>query len=83
MNLGKFLLKCYYGVKMISQGVMFMATDKRQFTLRLSEENFEKIKYIASVNKRSIAMQIEYLIEQYIKQWEEEHGEISLDEIQS
>lgn len=60
-----------------------MATDKRQFTLRLSEENFEKIKYIASVNKRSIAMQIEYLIEQYIKQWEEEHGEISLDEIQS
>jgi hypothetical protein len=68
---------------MISQGVMFMATDKRQFTLRLSEENFEKIKYIASVNKRSIAMQIEYLIEQYIKQWEEEHGEISLDEIQS
>lgn len=60
-----------------------MATDKRQFTLRLSEENFEKIKYIASVNKRSIAMQIEYLIEQYIKQWEKEHGKISLDEIQS
>jgi hypothetical protein len=46
-----------------------MATDKRQFTLRLSEENFEKIKYIAEVIKRSIAMQIEFLIEQYIKQW--------------
>lgn len=57
-----------------------MATDKRQFTLRLSEENFEKIKYIASVNKRSIAMQIEYLIEQYIKQWEKEHGEIDISQ---
>lgn len=58
-----------------------MATDKRQFTLRLSEENFEKIKYIASVNKRSIAMQIEFLIEQHIKQWEQEHGEIKINEI--
>lgn len=58
-----------------------MATNKRQFTLRLSEENFEKIKYIASVNKRSIAMQIEYLIEQYIKQWEKEHGEIDISDV--
>lgn len=60
-----------------------MATDKRQFTLRLSEENFEKIKYIAGVNKRSIAMQIEFLIEQYIKRWEDEHGEIDLSELHS
>lgn len=60
-----------------------MATDKRQFTLRLSDENFEKIKYIAGVNKRSIAMQIEYLIEQYIKQWEKEHGEIDISKLQS
>lgn len=55
-----------------------MATDKRQFTLRLSDENFEKIKYIAGINKRSIAMQIEFLIEQYIKQWENEHGVIDI-----
>lgn len=35
-----------------------MATDKRVFTLRLREKNFEKIKVIADKNKRSIAMQI-------------------------
>lgn len=47
-----------------------MVTDKRQFTLRLSEENFEKIKQIAAENKRSIAAQIEYLIERYIAEYE-------------
>jgi hypothetical protein len=57
-----------------------MATDKRQFTLRLSEENFEKIKRIAKANKRSIAMQIEFLIEQHIKEWEAEHGEIDISD---
>ncbi|ORX23378.1 hypothetical protein BVF91_05980 [Thermoanaerobacterium sp. PSU-2] len=58
-----------------------MATDKRQFTLRLQEENFLKIKYISSANKRSIAMQIEYIIEQYIKQWESEHGKIDISKL--
>lgn len=55
-----------------------MATNKRQFTLRLSEENFEKVKYIANESKRSIAMQIEFLIEQYINEWEAEHGKINM-----
>lgn len=57
-----------------------MATDKRQFTLRLSSENFEKIKYIAQVNKRSIAMQIEYLIEQAVNEYEQKHGKINIPE---
>lgn len=55
-----------------------MPTDKKQFTLRLQEDNFEKIKYIAEENKRSIAMQIEYLIVQAIKEYEDEHGVILL-----
>lgn len=57
-----------------------MATDKRQFTLRLQEENFEKIKYIADKNKRSIAMQIEYLIEQCIQDFEKQNGTIDIHE---
>ena len=57
-----------------------MATDKRVFTLRLAEENFEKIKYIAGKNKRSIAMQIEYLIEQYVEEYEEKNGSIQISE---
>lgn len=55
-----------------------MATNKRQFTLRLSKENFEKIKYIAAENKRSISMQIEFLIEQHVKEWESKHGKIEI-----
>lgn len=57
-----------------------MATDKRQFTMRMQPENFEKMKLIAIKNKRSLAMQIELLIEQCIASYEKEHGEIKLPE---
>lgn len=53
-----------------------MATNKRVFTLRLEEDNFDKIRHIADKNKRSIAKQIEYLIEQHINDYEREHGPI-------
>lgn len=55
-----------------------MPTNKRQFTLRMQEDNFNKIKYIASAEKRSISMQIEFLIEEYIKKYEDSHGKIKL-----
>lgn len=55
-----------------------MATDKRAFTMRMQDYNFEKIKYIADKNKRSIAMQIEFLIENCISQYEKENGKIQL-----
>ena len=57
-----------------------MATDKRQFTMRMQPENFEKMKVIALKNKRSMAMQIELLIEECITSYEQEHGEIKLPE---
>ncbi|MCS7464031.1 Arc family DNA-binding protein [Paenibacillus doosanensis] len=56
-----------------------MATNKRVFTLRLAEENFDKIKVIADKNKRSIAMQIEYLIEQHIEEFERKNGIIQIE----
>ena len=43
-----------------------MATNKRVFTMRMQPENFNKIRVIAAINKRSVAMQIEYLIENCI-----------------
>lgn len=55
-----------------------MTTDKRQFTLRLRDENFEKIKVIAGKNKRSIAMEIEYVLERYIADYEKKHGQIKI-----
>ncbi|MBU7317133.1 Arc family DNA-binding protein [Paenibacillus oleatilyticus] len=57
-----------------------MTTNKKVFTLRLNENNFQKIKIIAEKNKRSIAMQIEYLIEQHIDKYEKENGTIQLND---
>lgn len=57
-----------------------MVTDKRQFTLRMQEKNFLKIKYIAESQKRSIAMQIEYLVEECVKEFEKDNGEIPVNE---
>lgn len=55
-----------------------MATDKRQFTLRMQPENIEKIKVIAAVNKRSMAMQIEYWSEEKIAEYEHQNGTIQI-----
>lgn len=56
-----------------------MTTNKKVFTFRLQEENFKKIKYIADNNKRSIAMQIEYLLERYIEEYERNNGSIPIE----
>ena len=53
-----------------------MATDKRQFTMRMQPENFDKIRVVAAINKRSVAMQIEHLIEKCIAEYEANFGEI-------
>ena len=55
-----------------------MATDKRQFTMRMQQENFDKIRVIAAINKRSMAMQIEYLLEKCIADYETSNGRIPL-----
>ena len=55
-----------------------MATDKRQFTMRMQQENFDKIRVISAINKRSMAMQIEYLLEKCIADYEALNGKIPL-----
>ena len=50
--------------------------------MRMQPENFEKIKAVAAFNKRSIAMQIEFLIESCITDFEKKHGVIEIDENQ-
>ena len=51
-----------------------MATEKRQFTLRTQEETFLKIQELAKRDHRSIAMEFEYIVSQYIKNYEEKNG---------
>ncbi|MDR3348836.1 MAG: hypothetical protein LBO03_04415 [Acidaminococcales bacterium] len=53
-----------------------MATDKRQFTLRVQDDTFKKISYIAQHEHRSIAMQIEHILLDFIAEFEKRHGDI-------
>lgn len=55
-----------------------LATSKRQFTLRVQPDIFEKMKYISELEHRSLAMQIEYLMKKNIEDYEKEHDTILL-----
>ncbi len=60
-----------------------MAVSKIQTGLRLEEDTWKKISYIAKINKRSLNAQIELVIEECIGLFEKNNGSIPLDDIQS
>ena len=53
-----------------------MATEKRPTMLRLPEDIYEKIRYLAFVERRSVNMQIEHALSKYIADYENQHGPI-------
>ncbi|WP_195259645.1 MULTISPECIES: hypothetical protein [Eubacteriales] len=53
-----------------------MATNKRVFTLRLSDEVFEKIGILATNEHRSVTNYIEFVLLKHLEDVEKEHGEI-------
>ena len=53
-----------------------MATNKKPILIRVQPVNYEKLKAIADKNRRSLSNQLEYLMIQYIDQYENEHGTI-------
>ena len=55
-----------------------MSTEKRPTMLRLPEELYEKVRYMAYVERRSVNMQIEHALQQYVIQFEQSHGPIRL-----
>ncbi len=57
-----------------------MATNKRVFTLRLSDEVFDKIGFLATSEHRSMTNYIEYVLIQHLEQIEKVHGEIKVEE---
>lgn len=48
-------------------------TEQKRFTLRMDEKIFEQIKQQAEDNKRSVAKEIEFILEKYLEQ--EKEGE--------
>lgn len=57
-----------------------MATDKRPTMLRLPEPLYEKVRYLAYIEHRSVNMQIEHALEVYIAKYESKNGAIQLPE---
>jgi hypothetical protein len=45
--------------------------DQNRFTLRIDTDIFNKIKSLADSNKRSVAKEIEYILEKYVDKDEE------------
>ena len=56
-----------------------MANYFQPFSLRISEELLDKVKYMAENNKRSANKEIEFALEQYVKAYEAERGKIELE----
>lgn len=56
-----------------------MANYFTPFSLRISEELLTKIKIIAARNKRSANKEIEFVLEQYVQDFESRHEEIAID----
>ena len=60
-----------------------MATNKRVFTLRLSDEVFDKIGKLATDQHRSMTNYIEFVLLKHIQEIEAETGEIKVNESDS
>ena len=59
-----------------------MATNKCPFTLRLSDEMYDKIGILAKKEHRSMSNYIEYVLLKHINEIEKEQGKIKIDQIE-
>ena len=57
-----------------------MATNKKPFTLRMPDEVFDKIGFLATREHRSITNYIEYVLLKHLAEIEAQYGEIPLKE---
>lgn len=58
-----------------------MASDLPRYTLRMPKEYLQKIRYIAEENGRSANKEIELMVKQRIKEYEQKNGPINLDDL--
>ncbi len=57
-----------------------MATNKVQTGIRFEPELLYKIAYVAKQNKRSLNAQLEFLAQECVREFEQAHGAIPVDE---
>ena len=58
-----------------------MASDLPRYTLRMPKEYLQKIRYIAEEKGRSANKEIELMVKQRIKEYEQKNGSINLDDL--
>lgn len=56
-----------------------MPSNKPIIVVRTTEEIKKKIEHVADENNRSVSKEIEYLIKRHLKRYEEDNGEIKLE----
>ena len=52
--------------------------NQKNYNLRVDENSYKKLKYIADYNHRSVNSHIEFLIEQCINDFEKQNGKIDI-----
>lgn len=57
-----------------------MGSNKPVLAVRTTREIIEKMKVISEENNRSMSCEVELLIKKYIKRYEEDNGEIKVEE---
>lgn len=57
-----------------------MATDRIQTGLRLNEETYSKLKALSNLEHRSLNNFMEYILQQYLKEYETKNGRIIIPE---
>ena len=57
-----------------------MPSNLPHFTLRVSLVLLKKLRYVAEYNARSANREVELLIREHVRRFEQEHGEIHLEE---
>lgn len=66
---------------MEERGSITMPSNLPVIRTRTKQENIDKMKFIAEYNKRSLAKELELIIEQHIEKFENEHSEIIFEQM--
>lgn len=58
-----------------------MASNRKVYTLRIKPETYERVRFLAYIERRSIAQEIENILSEYADAYEKDHGPIPLPEL--
>jgi hypothetical protein len=73
------LALCFHVLAYFIKRCFDLALNRLQAGLRLDAIILSKITFIAKKNKRSLNAQIEFLVQEFVEEYEGKHGAIPLD----